>query len=137
MKPAAENNLPKVLILEDDVATSSILNIWLRNKCHVVQACDGDEALEIIGDLQQQNQFIDLFIFDISLPRPWTGITLKAEVIKRWKIYQSSLFIAESAFAMPHDQDLVLGAGFSAFFAKPLDRVKLLETVEQYLFHRL
>lgn len=137
MKTSAEDNLPKVLIVEDDVATSSILNIWLRNKCHVVKACDGDEALEIIGDLHQHNQIIDLFIFDISLPRPWTGITLKAEIINRWKIYQASLFIAESAFAMPHDQEQVLGAGFIAFFAKPLDRVKLMETVEQYLYPRL
>ncbi len=137
MEPATEDNLPKVLIVEDDAATSSILNIWLRNKCHVFQACDGDQALEIIGGLLQQDQFISLFIFDISLPQPWTGITLKAEIINRWKIYHSSLFIAESAFAMPHDQELVLGAGFTAFFAKPLDRVKLLETVEQYLYHRL
>jgi CheY-like chemotaxis protein len=137
MKATAEDDLPKVLIVEDDVATSSILNIWLRNKCHVFQACDGDEALVIIDNLLQNNQFINLFIFDISLPRPWTGITLKAEIIDRWKIYHSSIFIAESAFAMPHDQELVLGAGFIAFFAKPLDRVKLLETVEQYLYHRL
>jgi CheY-like chemotaxis protein len=137
MKASAENNLPKVLIVEDDVATSSILNIWLRNKCQVVKACDGDEALKIIGDLLQLNQFIDLFIFDISLPRPWTGITLKAEIINRWEIYQSSFFIAESAFAMPHDQEQVLGAGFIAFFAKPLDRIKLMETVEQYLYLRL
>ena len=137
MKPSAKDNLPKVLIVEDDVATSSILNIWLRNKCHVFRACDGDEALEIIGDLHHSNQFINLFIFDISLPRPWTGITLKAEIINRWQIYQPSLFIAESAFAMPHDQELVLGAGFIAFFAKPLDRVKLLETVEQYLYQNL
>jgi CheY-like chemotaxis protein len=133
MNPAANQILSNVLIVEDDAATASILNIWLRNKCHVLQACDGDQALHTINELMKKHQEVDLFIFDISLPYPWTGITLKAEIIKRWNIYRDRPFIAETAFAMPHDQDQIIGAGFIEYLKKPLDRTVVVETIEKYL----
>ncbi|MEI7500509.1 MAG: response regulator [Bacteroidota bacterium] len=133
MSPFTDQNLSNVLIVEDDAATSSILNIWLRDKCHILQACDGDEALNLISELMKNNQEIDIFIFDISLPYPWTGITLKAEIIDRWNIYKACPFIAETAFAMPHDQAQILRAGFIEYLTKPLDRTLLVKTVEKYL----
>jgi CheY-like chemotaxis protein len=133
MNPSKDKSLSNVLIVEDDAATASILNIWLRNKCQVFQASDGDEALHKINELMNENHEIDLFIFDISLPYPWTGITLKAEILSRWNTYRYRPFIAETAFAMPHDQDQIFKAGFIEFLAKPLDRILLIKTVEKYL----
>jgi len=133
MNPAAEQNRSNVLIVEDDAATISILNIWLRNKCHVLKASDGEEALFIIDELMKTNQQIDLFIFDISLPYPWSGITLKEAIISRWNIYKTHPFIAETAYAMPHDQEQIMRAGFIEYLTKPLDRSLLVETIERYL----
>jgi len=133
MNPSAEPNRSNVLIVEDDVATISILNIWLRNKCHVLKASDGEEALFIIDELMKTNQQIDLFIFDISLPFPWSGITLKEAIISRWNIYKTHPFIAETAYAMPNDQEQIIRAGFIEYLTKPLDRSLLVETVERYL----
>lgn len=133
MNPASDPNLSNVLIVEDDAATASILNIWLRSKCNVLQANDGDVALSLINDLMKNNQEIDLFIFDISLPYPWTGITLKTEITDRWNVYKNRPFIAETAFAMPHDQDQIIRAGFIEYLTKPLERTILVQTVEKYL----
>ena len=131
--PSIDQIRNNVLIVEDDAATVSILNIWLRNKCQIYQARDGDEALQIVHDLMKENQKIDLFIFDISLPRPWTGITLKVEIIERWNTYKAHPFIAETAFAMPHDQEQIIRAGFIEYLTKPLDKSILVQTVEKYL----
>jgi CheY-like chemotaxis protein len=128
-----ERTLSNVLIVEDDAATTSILNIWLRNKCHIFQARDGDEAIYRLNELMKKNKEIDIFIFDICLPFPWTGISLKAEIIGRWNIYKDRPFIAETAFAMPHDQALILKAGFIEYLTKPLDRTLLVQTVGKYL----
>jgi two-component system sensor histidine kinase BarA len=131
--PSIDQIRNNVLIVEDDAATVSILNIWLRNKCQIYQARDGDEALQIVHDLMKENQKIDLFIFDISLPRPWTGITLKVEIIERWNLYKAHPFIAETAFAMPLDQEQIIRAGFIEYLTKPLDKSILVQTVEKYL----
>lgn len=133
MNPATDQSLKNVLIVEDDAATASILNIWLRNKCNVFPARDGNEALSLISALMKKNQEIHLFIFDISIPYPWTGISLKAEIISRWGVYKGRPFIAETAFAMPHDQEQITLAGFIEYLTKPLDRTLLVHTVEKYL----
>jgi CheY-like chemotaxis protein len=133
MNPSTNINTRNILIVEDDAATVSILNIWLRNVCNVFLARDGEEALFIIDEMMKANKEVDLFVFDISLPFPWSGITLKAAVIERWGIYKTRPFIAETAFAMPQDHDQIMKAGFIDHLTKPLDRKLLLETVEKYL----
>jgi len=133
MNFSSRNKMPVVLIVEDDQATSSILNIWLRHRCRILLASDGEKALQMLKEHTQAESKIDLFIFDISLPYPWSGITLKTEIINRWPVYTTTPFIAETAFAMPHDRQAILGAGFLECLTKPLDRVLVVETVNKYL----
>jgi CheY-like chemotaxis protein len=133
MNSSSQNEMPLVLIVEDDQATSSILHIWLRLRCRTLLASDGEKALQLVKEHTQAEKKIDLFIFDISLPYPWSGITLKSEIVSHWPVYATVPFIAETAFAMPHDRQAILGAGFAEYLIKPLDRSLLVETVNRYL----
>lgn len=122
-----------VLIVEDDIATSQILNIWLRGHFVILLACDGEDALMVIEEEMKTGRKIDLFLFDISLPYPWSGILLKQAITEKWPDFDSRPFLAETAFAMPQDREEIMKAGFSECLTKPLDRERVVETIEKYL----
>lgn len=122
-----------VLIVEDDMATSLILNIWLRSHFVILLACDGEDALTVIEKEMKTGRQIDLFFFDINLPYPWSGLSLKKAITERWPALNSRPFLAETAFAMPQDREEIMKAGFSECLTKPLDRERVVETIEKYL----
>ncbi|MEI7980031.1 MAG: response regulator [Bacteroidota bacterium] len=126
-------SLPEVLLIEDDCDTVTILKIWLSDICRLIVANDGETALHILKDHQEKGSFFKLFLVDINLPVPWSGITLRAEIIENFKEYQFVPFIAETAFVMPRDQENIRNAGFTDCLFKPLDRLILLSMMEQYL----
>ncbi len=122
-----------ILIVEDDIATSQILNIWLRGLYKVLGACDGEETLRIVEEEVKAGRVIDLFLFDICLPYPWSGISLKHAIIKKWPIYAYRPFLAETAFVMPPDREEIMKAGFSECLTKPLERGKVIKSIEKLL----
>lgn len=122
-----------VLIVEDDVATSQILKIWLRDHFAVILANDGEEALMVIEEKMKTGRQIDLFLFDISLPYPWSGLSLKKAITERWPSFHSRPFLAETAFAMPQDREMIMNAGFSECMTKPLDRKRVIEMIGKHL----
>lgn len=122
-----------ILIVEDDIATLQILNIWLRDPYKVLKACDGEETLRIVEEEVKAGRVIDLFFFDISLPYPWSGVSLKHAIISTWPIYASRPFLAETAFAMPPDREEIMKAGFSECLIKPLERYRVIESIEKLL----
>jgi CheY-like chemotaxis protein len=72
-------------------------------------------------------------LFDINIPYPWNGITLKKEIQKRWGAYNSIPFIAETAYALPEDRKRILEAGFCEYLSKPLSRDMLVNKVKSRL----
>lgn len=132
MATTNENNLPEVLLLEDDAATISILGIWLRGTCHITAVTDGDSTLKVIKEHYERQHLFDLMLFDINIPFPWNGLTLMEEIRKRFEPYRKIPFIAETAYAMPHDRERLIAAGFSDYLSKPLDRDLLIQTVQRF-----
>lgn len=126
-------DLPEILLIEDDFDTVTILKIWLTDIYRLTVAVDGETALQILEDHRKKNLSFQLFLVDINLPFPWNGITLRAEILKRFSEYQSIPFIAETAFVMPQDQENIKDAGFTDCLFKPLDRLTLLGMLRQYL----
>jgi two-component system sensor histidine kinase BarA len=124
--------MPEVLVLEDDPSTVSILTIWLRGIVNLTIAVDGDHALQIINDWHTEGKVFDIMLFDINIPFPWNGLTLKAEILNRWGVYRGRPFIAETAYAMPNDRHRILEAGFVDYLAKPLDRKTTTDVIRQH-----
>jgi CheY-like chemotaxis protein len=128
-----DKTLPEVLLLEDDAATISILGIWLKGICNITAVTDGDSTLKVINENYNNNSFFTLMLFDINIPFPWNGLTLMEEIRKRFEPYRKIPFVAETAYAMPHDRERLLAAGFSDYLAKPLDREILIQTVQRFI----
>jgi len=125
--------LPEVLILEDDPATASILQIWLRGICNMILVENGETTLALLEKWAEEGRTFDLFIFDINIPYPWNGVILLQEIRKRWEVYQNKPAIAETAYALPNDREFILSNGFSAYLSKPLNREEMTRLVKNYL----
>lgn len=125
--------LPDVLILEDDPATASILQIWLRGICNTIVVDNGDTTLELIKNRLAEGKTFDLLIFDINIPYPWNGVILLQEIRKRWEAYRHLPAIAETAYALPDDREYILSSGYNAYLSKPLDREEMTGLVKEYL----
>ncbi len=125
--------LPEILLLEDDIATTSILGIWLRGLCHITAVTDGESTFRAIEGRLRENRLFDLMLFDINIPFPWNGLTLMEEIYKRYEPYKRIPFVAQTAYAMPQDKDRLLEAGFSGYISKPLDRELLIRIVQKHL----
>ncbi len=129
MTTIIDNSIPSILLLEDDVPTTTILKIWLRGICNITAVSDGDSALREINQRMVEGGGFDLMLFDISIPFPWNGLSLMEEIRRTHKSYVQIPFVAQTAYAMPNDKDRLLEAGFSDYLAKPLEREVLVRTV--------
>lgn len=71
-----------ILIAEDDRNTRKLMSAILRqNGYEVLTACDGIEALQLLGTSQ-----IDLMILDIMMPRMDGSSSLKrSEKVETWR----------------------------------------------------
>jgi CheY-like chemotaxis protein len=129
MTTITDPSLPGILILEDDIPTTSILKIWLRGFCNITTVSDGESALREINSRMREGNVFDLMLFDINIPFPWNGLSLMEEIRKNHECYIHIPFVAQTAYAMPSDKERLLEAGFSDYLAKPLEREVLVRTV--------
>lgn len=133
MTTRTDTTLPEVLLLEDDVATTSILKIWLKGTCNLTAVSDAEGTFNAIEHLLSKNHLFDLMLFDINIPFPWNGLTLMKEICIRYTAYKDVPFVAQTAYAMPKDRDRLLEAGFCDYLPKPLDRELMIRTVLKHL----
>jgi len=126
-------DLPSILMVEDDLDTAAIIQIWLKGTCKTINVRDGNETLDQIATQYLNGKLFDLMLFDINIPYPWNGITLMKEIKNRWDVYNQIPFIAETAFALPEDRIRILAAGFTDYLCKPLSKELLVETISKRL----
>lgn len=110
-----------ILYVEDEVEVRELICSWLRRTfTHVVEAKDGEEALEYY-----KNESFDLVITDISMPK-MDGVTM-AKAIKKINPEQQIIVISghkESDFLFD-----LLEIGIDAYLMKPIDITLLLQTL--------
>lgn len=69
------NSSPKILVVEDDPFLANLLRLRLeKEKIEVIQAKDGEEALQKLKEIEP-----DLILLDLILP--------KKVVLKYWRIF--------------------------------------------------
>jgi two-component system cell cycle sensor histidine kinase/response regulator CckA len=128
-KPAARDlsGAGRILFVEDEDAVRGVAARLLRARGYeVIEACDGEEALELA---EQHAGQIDLLISDVIMPG-LDGPTL----LKRARGFLGDapvMFI--SGYAEAEFSDLLEGETGVTFLAKPLDIKTLAERVKQQL----
>jgi len=114
--------MARVLIAEDDEADRLLLRTILEEAGHELYfAANGEEALKLY-----LRHPIEVVVTDIKMPRG-DGI----ELIEAMKGLDPDASIVAISGQRPHKLQIAQLAGARITLTKPIDRVKLLEAVEE------
>ena len=104
-----------ILIAEDNAVNRELLRELLEAREYKVEeACNGQEALDMIPALKP-----DLLLLDLSMPVLDGFATLKK--IRETLEMASLTVVAVTAYAMRGDQEKAMQAGFDGYLSKPID----------------
>lgn len=118
-------SVPRIVVADDDGSVRSLLRMTLpADGVEIIEARDGEEALELISDCLP-----DLLLLDWRMPGR-TGADVLAEV----KNLQPELpVIVLTADTKAPSRALAEVLGADSFLTKPFSPLELLETVERLL----
>jgi CheY-like chemotaxis protein len=115
----------KILIVEDDVVSVSMLEIMIEDYCNApLVAKNGLEAVQLCLD----NPDIDFVLMDIKMP-DLDGY----EATKQIRSFNKDLIIfAQTAYALPGDLEKSIAAGCNDYISKPYSQAELKGLIDKY-----
>ncbi len=117
-----------ILVVEDD-NMNQILYRKMLQKARILEiAKNGKVALSIVEKQIANNNF-QVVLMDINLPEPWDGVSLMKEIRNRWPAYQDIPFIAQTAYAMSGNKEVMMNEGFDDYITKPIIKSTLIESI--------
>jgi PAS domain S-box-containing protein len=129
-----EDNLPvpignknKILIVDDDLATRKIVELFLRGEIEIESASNSQNATDLIN-----NDIYSLILMDISLGKGISGIELLNN-LRTLPSYKNIPVIAVTAHAMVGDREKFLSLGFSDYLSKPFGKKDLVDKVRSWV----
>lgn len=113
----------RVLVVEDIQSNFFLVSSILKNKCQLLHAPNGLEAVEIV-----RTQPVDLVLMDMKMP-VMDGRTATSEIRK----FNTEIpIIALTAHAFDADRVAALKAGCDDYLVKPINGAKLMQTLKEY-----
>jgi CheY-like chemotaxis protein len=120
----------KVFIAEDNAVNRELLRELLESRGYtVVEACDGEEALDRIEQTQP-----DILLLDIGMP-VLDGFAVLRQLRENPRLAALPA-VAVTAYAMQGDRERILSSGFDGYLSKPIDARSLVEELERLLGKR-
>jgi two-component system cell cycle response regulator DivK len=117
----------KILVVEDNQDNRELVVKVLKiNGYHVIEAVDGEEAIE-----KTRAENPDLILMDLFIPKI-DGYEVTRR-LKRDKDLKSIPIIALTAHAMKGDMEVALAAGCDGYIPKPIDVRELPKQIEHFL----
>ena len=111
------------LVVEDIQSNFFLVSSILKNKCQLLHAPNGLEAVEIV-----RTQPVDLVLMDMKMP-VMDGRTATSEIRK----FNAEIpIIALTAHAFDADRVAALKAGCDDYLVKPINGAKLMQTLKEY-----
>jgi CheY-like chemotaxis protein len=111
--------MTKVLIAEDNEVNRELLRELLEMREYtVLEACNGQEALQLLENAQP-----DILLLDLSMPVLDGFGTIQR--IRQHSKWVKLPVLAVTAFAMQGDREKVLQSGFDGYLSKPIDPAEL------------
>ena len=113
----------RMLVVEDIQSNFFLVSSILKNKCQLLHAPNGLEAVEIV-----RTQPVDLVLMDMKMP-VMDGRTATSEIRK----FNAEIpIIALTAHAFDADRVAALKAGCDDYLVKPINGAKLMQTLKEY-----
>ena len=123
--------MEKVLIVDDNRASRDLIRAILKPvRCRVVEASNGQQALDLI-----QQERPDLVLLDLDMPG-LDGLTVVRKIRENRALADLPV-VAVTAFAMEGDRERGMAAGFTAYVTKPVRAALLRQQVLQLLAARV
>jgi signal transduction histidine kinase/ActR/RegA family two-component response regulator len=120
--------VPRVLVVDDHPVNREVARIMLQAfGCEVVEACDGQEAVQLAGE-----QVLDLVLMDVRMPR-MDGLEATRRIRSLPDAPGAVPVVAMTADAMPEDVARCLASGMNAHLAKPVSQAALFAAVTRAL----
>ncbi len=130
-----EHSLPTaktVLVVDDSITVRQSLALTLENAGYVVlQACDGQDAINILRHAVSDSLSIQLITCDIEMPR-LNGFEFLMQYAQDPKLPRVPVIMLTSRTQEKHQQ-LAMQLGASSYLTKPFVESTLLQTVEQFI----
>lgn len=130
----AESLLPlrrRILVADDEPHIRRILVTLLTDASYdVVEACDGEEAIQHVESGEQ----FDGFILDLMMPHA-TGLDVLGRV-RGHAIHRHAPVIILTAKGQDTDREAALAAGADDFLTKPFSPKKLLSRIREIVADR-
>lgn len=123
----AEESRKRVLVVEDNADTRTLVNHLLRKNYEVRCATDADEALRLAAE-----QRYNVLLVDINLGKGKSGEDV-LHAVRSLPNYEETPVIAVTAYAMPGDRERFFAEGFDDYVSKPFSKQRLLEALEGVL----
>ncbi|MEO8232453.1 MAG: PAS domain S-box protein [Ignavibacteriota bacterium] len=127
--PAPLGKKKKVLVVDDDVATRKIVELFLRGEIELESASNSKDATDLIS-----NNLYALVLMDISLGKGISGVELLKN-LRELPQYKNVPVIAVTAHAMVGDKKKFLASGFDDYLSKPFGKNDLINKVHNWVTH--
>ena len=126
--------LYKILIVDDDVDFVSSLSAFLEAQGYrSIRAHDGREGLRLA-----KQERPDLIIMDIMMKERTEGLFTVQEIRRTTGLRDVPIFVVSALYSTLDGFDIppeVKWLGHDAFFPKPIDMFRLLESIRQRVPH--
>ncbi len=122
-----KQDLPKVLLVENDQYSSDVTRMFLKKICAIDVANTGEEAIE----MAEENDY-KIILMDINLGTGISGIEA-TKSLRSIKKYRQKPIIALTAFAMQGDKEEFIQSGCNDYLSKPFTKNSLQNVVNKYL----
>jgi PAS domain S-box-containing protein len=136
--PAKENNniaktdgkkseKPEVLYVEDDLASQTVVTLFLNNICNVRITPNGESAVKMASE-----KHYDLILMDVNLEGRMDGMETARKILEV-PGYKDIPIIAITAYAMVGDKEKFLAGGCTHYISKPFERSQIVNMVKEIL----
>ncbi|MDQ0205745.1 response regulator transcription factor [Alkalicoccobacillus murimartini] len=119
--------MKKILVADDEEVLRMLITDTLEDlECEVIEAADGQEAMDLI----QKHDF-DLLVLDYMMPE-MTGLEV-IERVRKMEHKKHVLIMMLTAKSQQADQDKMMRIGADFFLAKPFSPIVLIDRIEEIL----
>jgi CheY-like chemotaxis protein len=119
--------MKNILVAEDNAVNRELIRELLETHGYCVfEACDGQEAVQMIAESRP-----DLLLLDLGMPvLDGFGVIRKIRDDPRWAALP---VLAVTAYAMNGDRDKIISSGFDGYLSKPINSALLFEELTRLL----